>query len=111
MRSCSGMVRTDESPMSSDPTTADPLPHSAVSRRLVVTLFAGMAEIAGVRRLEIDWAGGTVADLRQKIAAASPALGPLLARSAVAVAGRYAADDRPIAPGADIALIPPVSGG
>ena len=57
------------------------------------------------------WDGGTVADLRRELAAARPALGPLLARSAVCVAGRYAADNVIIAVGAEVALIPPVSGG
>ncbi len=97
--------------MSIDPTTADRLPPPAACQRLVVTLFAGMAEIVGARRLEIDWHGGTVADLRRGIVAARPAIGPLLARSAVAVAGRYAADDRTIDAGAEVAIIPPVSGG
>jgi molybdopterin converting factor small subunit len=36
---------------------------------------------------------------------------PLLARSAVAVGGRYATDDDRVAAGVDVAVIPPVSGG
>ena len=105
------MVHTDEPSMSSDPTSSDRLSPPGAGQRLVVTLFAGMAEIVGSRRLEIDWKGGTVADLRREILADRPAIGPLLSRSAVAVAGRYAADDRSIAAGTDVALIPPVSGG
>ena len=97
--------------MSSEPTTADRPSSAAAGQRLVVTLFAGMAESVGSRQLELEWHGGTVADLRRGIAAARPAIGPLLARSAIAVAGRYAADDRPVAAGADVAVIPPVSGG
>lgn len=97
--------------MSSDPTTADRLPPSAAGAPLAIILFAGMAEIVGARRLEMLWDGGTVADLRRELAAARPALGPLLARSAVCVAGRYAADNVIIAVGAEVALIPPVSGG
>lgn len=97
--------------MPSDPIPFDRLPPPPAGQRLVVTLFAGMAEIVGSRHLEIDWNGGTVADLRREILAARPAIGPLLTRSAVAVAGRYAADDRSIAAGTDVALIPPVSGG
>lgn len=97
--------------MPSDPTTADRLPPSAAGAPLAVILFAGMAEIVGARRLEMPWDGGTVADLRRELAAARPALGPLLARSAVCVAGRYAADNVIIAVGAEVALIPPVSGG
>jgi molybdopterin converting factor small subunit len=105
------MVQADEPSMPSDPTNSDRLSPPGAGQRLVVTLFAGMAEVVGSRCLEIDWKGGTVADLRREILAARPAIGPLLTRSAVAVAGRYAADDRSIAPGTDVALIPPVSGG
>ena len=79
--------------------------------RLQVALFAGMAEAAGRRTVELDWTGGTVADLRRTLAAACPELGPLLARSAVARGDRYAADSEPLAAGDDVALIPPVSGG
>jgi molybdopterin converting factor small subunit len=97
--------------MPSDLTPFDRAPSTAAGERLVVTLFAGMAEIVGARHVEIEWQGGTVADLRRDMVANRPAIGPLLARSAVAVAGRYAADDRPIAAGAEVAIIPPVSGG
>jgi molybdopterin converting factor small subunit len=99
--------------MSRDPITvehsADAAPRAA--GRLVVTLFAGMAEIVGSRRLEVVWSGGTVADLRRAVGMAWPAIGPLLERSAVVVAGRYAVDDTGIVVGADVAIIPPVSGG
>jgi len=77
-----------------------------------VALFAGMAEAAGCREAEIDWRGGTVADLKAALGRRWPAIAPLVARSAVAVGGRYAADDLVVAAGtADVAVIPPVSGG
>jgi MoaE-MoaD fusion protein len=79
--------------------------------RLRVALFAGMAEAAGRPTAEIDWNGGTVADLRRCLAAAWPAIGPLLAGSAVARGDRYVADSEPISAGDDVAVIPPVSGG
>jgi molybdopterin synthase catalytic subunit len=78
---------------------------------LQVALFAGMAEAAGRRTVELAWNGGTVADLRRTLATACPALGPLLERSAVACGDRYVADSEPIAVGDDVAVIPPVSGG
>jgi len=81
------------------------------SGRLRVALFAGMAEVAGRRTVELAWDGGTVADLRRRLAAACPALGPLLAQSAVARGDRYAGDPEPLAAGDDVAVIPPVSGG
>lgn len=77
-----------------------------------VALFAGMAEAAGCREAEIDWSGGTVADLKATLGRRWPAIAPLVARSAVAVGGRYAADDLVVGAGtADVAVIPPVSGG
>jgi molybdopterin converting factor small subunit len=77
-----------------------------------VALFAGMAEVAGCREAEIEWFGGTVADLKAALGRRWPAIAPLLARSAVAVGGRYATDDLVVGAGtADVAVIPPVSGG
>jgi molybdopterin converting factor small subunit len=81
------------------------------SGRLRIAVFAGLAELAGGRFLEIDWPGGTVADLVDAVAAARPALAPLLAKSAVAIDHRHAAADAPVMPGADVAFLPPVSGG
>lgn len=89
--------------------------HDSSSRcgagRLRISLFAGLAELAGGRVVEIDWPGGTVADLVAAVAAARPAVAPLLARSAVAIDHRHAAADATVLPGADVAILPPVSGG
>jgi len=84
---------------------------SPTAGQLRVVLFAGMAEAAGRRTVDLAWTGGTVADLRRSLAAAYPALEPLLGRSAVARGDRYAAESEPIAPDDDVAVIPPVSGG
>jgi molybdopterin converting factor small subunit len=40
-----------------------------------------------------------------------PALAALLERSALAIDGEFAADDQSIAANAEVALLPPVSGG
>ena len=48
---------------------------------------------------------------RAALEAAYPAIGGLLARSAVAIGNRYAADDADVPAAADVAIIPPVSGG
>ena len=74
-------------------------------------MFAGLAEAAGSRSVELPWSGGTVADLRAAVAALVPASVPLLSRSAVVVTGRHAADVDTVPPGADVAILPPVSGG
>ena len=84
---------------------------SSAGGQLRLALFAGLAELAGTRSLDIPWAGGSVGDLRQAIAAARPAVAGLLDRSAVAIGGRYADDDVPVPVGADVAIRPPVSGG
>lgn len=78
---------------------------------LRVHLFAGMAEAAGARHLAIAWSGGTVGELRSAVAAACPAIVALLARSTIAIDGRYATDASAVPVTADVAVIPPVSGG
>ena len=91
---------------------AEPRRGSASHQEVLrVALFAGMADAAGTRQAEIRWRGGTVADLRAALEAAYPAIGTLLARSAVAIGNRYAADDADVPAAADVAIIPPVSGG
>jgi molybdopterin converting factor small subunit len=81
------------------------------TERLRILLFAGLAEAAGSRTLEIAWTGGTVADVRRAVVAGWPATAPLVARSAVAVGERLADDAEPVSAGAEIAILPPVSGG
>jgi len=98
--------------MPTDPLHGEPPVNAApASGRIVVELFAGLAEVAGTRRLEVPWSGGTVAELRAVLRRGCPAIGPLLDRSAVAVAGRYTPDDARLIDGSEVALIPPVSGG
>jgi len=53
-------------------------------QRVHVSLFAGMAEAAGRRSLDVAWRGGSVAELRRAVAEAVPAVALLVARSAVA---------------------------
>jgi len=84
---------------------------NARPRRVQVKLFAGMAAAAEQRQLTLEPTVATVAGVRAALAAAVPAIAPLLARSAVAVGGRYAADETPVSPNDEIAIIPPVSGG
>jgi len=95
------------------PTAASPAAPAAVPRHdgVRIGLFAGMAEAAGLRTLELAWDGGSAAALRRRLAEALPSLAPLLARSAVAIGDAYVTDDTPIPAGSDVAIIPPVSGG
>ena len=76
-----------------------------------VHLFARLRDLAGpVVALDLP-AGATVADLRRVIADAHPAVASLLAVSRVAVNHEFAADVDAIPDGAELAVIPPVSGG
>ena len=84
---------------------------AAAPRTLRVSLFAGLAAAAGSRHVDLPWRGGTAADVKAAVAAAVPSAAALLANSAVAVGNRYVAVDTPIPATADVAVIPPVSGG
>lgn len=53
----------------------------------------------------------TVATLRRVLAAEFPLLADIAAQARVAIDDCYAAEETPIPAGAEIALIPPVSGG
>ncbi len=80
--------------------------------RCRVLLFARAQDLAGARSVTVDVPeGATVAELRRRLAAAQPALAALLERSALAVNGEFADNDQTLSPAAEIALLPPVSGG
>ncbi len=53
----------------------------------------------------------SVRELRQRLARDFPALSPLLARLAIAVDGTLASSETRVTEGAEVALLPPVSGG
>lgn len=79
---------------------------------LTVRLFARARDLAGCDLLKVEVsAGATVADLRNAISAQVPALGPLLAVSAIAVNHDFATESQPLVESDEVAIIPPVSGG
>lgn len=79
---------------------------------LTVRLFAVAKERAGRAEIEIDLPLPTsVADLRLVLAFQHPELAPLAPSVSIAVDSEYATDATLILPGAQVALIPPVSGG
>ncbi|MCC9658148.1 MoaD/ThiS family protein [Rhodopirellula halodulae] len=82
-------------------------------RKLEVLLFAGACEAAGgVDRVTIDSTDEvTAGELLQHIAEQHPALAGLTQRSRLAVNQKYVGHDEPVDSAAEIALIPPVSGG
>jgi molybdenum cofactor cytidylyltransferase len=79
---------------------------------LTIRLFAGAKERAGRAEIEIDiQLPATVADLRLVLALQHPELAPLAPSVSIALDSEYATDATLILPGAQVALIPPVSGG
>jgi molybdopterin converting factor subunit 1 len=77
-----------------------------------VRLFARARDLAGADSVSVELPdGATVADLRRRLAADRPALAGLLERSALAVENEFADDSLPLSANAEIALLPPVSGG
>jgi molybdopterin converting factor subunit 1 len=77
-----------------------------------VRLFARAKDLAGAEQISLELPdGATVGELRRRLALAYPALIPLLPRSAVAVNDEFADDAWPLPGRAEIALLPPVSGG
>lgn len=74
--------------------------------------FATAGDALGATELEMELPDGSrVADLRARLDRDHPALGPLWPRLAIAVDGRIAGPDAPLADGVEVALLPPVSGG
>ncbi len=80
--------------------------------KCVVRLFARARDLAGAETVSVALPdGATVAELRRVLAREVPALAGLLPRCAVAVADDFAGDTTVIPSGAEVALLPPVSGG
>jgi molybdopterin converting factor subunit 1 len=77
-----------------------------------VKLFAVAKERIGRESIEVDLPSApTVASLRSAIVEQYPPLGDVIRHTRFAVNSQYAADTTPILPSAEIAVIPPVSGG
>jgi molybdopterin converting factor subunit 1 len=83
----------------------------AVGVAVRVRLFAGLRERAGTDRLEIELPDeARVADVLA--AMATTPVGALRDRECVVAVNReYASADKPVRPGDEVALVPPVSGG
>jgi molybdopterin converting factor subunit 1 len=77
-----------------------------------VRLFARARDLARADRIILRVpSGATVGELRRRLAAAQPALAGLAERSALAVNDEFAEDSLTLPVDAEIALLPPVSGG
>ncbi len=76
-----------------------------------VLLFGPLRDIAGWREREV--AGGSIAEIRAVLAAEDPDLGAALGGKGVQTAVDQAIvhGDRSLSPGAEVAFLPPMSGG
>lgn len=80
--------------------------------RVRLLAFASAADAVGGAEQDLELpTGTTVAGLRELLGARHPALLPLLSRLAIAVGGEIVGDDAAVTDGAEVALLPPVSGG
>jgi len=80
--------------------------------RITVKLFAAARQRAGSEAIEIELPpSATVANLRAALAEQHPNLASLLPHARLAINSDYAADHAIIPAAAEIAIIPPVSGG
>ena len=77
-----------------------------------VRLFAVARQLAGVDFLEVALPPqANVSELRAAMAQACPALAPVLPHALFSVNAEYASEGTLIPPAAELACIPPVSGG
>lgn len=77
-----------------------------------VRLFAVAKQAARSDWIDLELPeGSTVAQLRSRLGAQMPQLSGLLRQMMFAIDAQYADDGTIITPGADVACVPPVSGG
>lgn len=80
--------------------------------RLAIRLFAVARQRVGSPQIEVDLPiPSTVGQLRDVLARSCPALADLLPSLMIAVDSEFAEDPLVIPVGAEVAIIPPVSGG
>lgn len=80
--------------------------------RVTVLAFASVAQTLGWSRQDLELSpGADVAQLLDRLLAETPALAPHLAQLAVAVDGELGSRTRALSDSAEVALLPPVSGG
>jgi molybdopterin converting factor subunit 1 len=78
---------------------------------LTLLYFAGARDAAGTDRETLADPPATVGALRALLLARHPGLARVLPRCRIAVDEAFVGDDAPLPAGAEVALIPPVSGG
>ncbi len=80
--------------------------------KVSLLLFAGLRDAIGERSLcmELD-EGSTVADLKRRLGVDYPRIEPMLETVVCAIDDDYVSFEAPLHDGAEVAMIPPVSGG
>ncbi len=80
--------------------------------KVTVKLFAAARDLAGQEEISVKLsAGATIGELRLRLSKDCPPLAPLLPHAMFAVDAEYVPEDAPVPKNAEIACIPPVSGG
>jgi molybdopterin converting factor subunit 1 len=80
--------------------------------KIRVRLFAVARELASCDSVELELpAGSMIGDLRAALATRVPALEEVLPGVMFAIGTSYASNKTPLGPDAEVACIPPVSGG
>ncbi|HKO15770.1 MAG TPA: molybdopterin converting factor subunit 1 [Gemmatimonadaceae bacterium] len=78
---------------------------------VTILLFASYAEAVGVPSVKLDVPPGATVSEVLELVRALPGAGALPPGPLVAVNESYAAEGHPLAPGDEVAIIPPVAGG
>ena len=76
-----------------------------------VLLFGAAADRAGTREMQVPVEEVTLDELWPLLAERHPGLSPMRETLAFAINGEYARGDARVAPGDEVAVLPPVSGG
>lgn len=80
--------------------------------KIRVKLFAAAQETIGRDEITVELdAPANIAQLRLRLSQDFPQLAPLIAKSMFAIDNQYAQDNSSLSENAEIACIPPVSGG
>jgi len=80
--------------------------------KLSVRLFAAAKQAVGRDAIDVELPGdATIGELRNQLAAELPQLANLVQQAMFSIDAEYAGDTQRIHPNADLACIPPVSGG
>lgn len=80
--------------------------------KVTALLFAGLRDAVGDERLELELTeGDDIAALWTAIEGAHPAIGPYRDRVAFALGDRLVKADAALSDGAEVAILPPISGG